>query len=100
MKIFLVAIGGDEFGLQGIAIAEDGAVLSSHFSSNEDWLRSDLTREFHLPRYAAHCPDGYTLEYVPVAEAQDHPGLCAAVALSSATPGLDRPCVDVDEVKT
>lgn len=65
-----------------VAMAEDGHVLGSHFSSNVAFAMRDIG---HLPgtfqasrhaAFAAHYPDGF--ETVWVDDPRSHPGLTAA----------------------
>lgn len=64
-KIFLhyVSMGRD---VLGWGMAEDGYVLSSYLSSDEEWLRHDLglTSSQKHPDYKAHYPDGYDLVWL------------------------------------
>lgn len=64
-----------------IALCEDGHVLASHVSSDEEWARHDMGvfgSTWQHEHYAAHCPDGFTLEWVD--HPDTHPGVEAAGA--------------------
>lgn len=65
----------------GFAMAEDGSVLGSHLSSNEEWLASDLgaTSDRNHEAYADHYPDGFEVEYIPFDNVEKHEGLIEAV---------------------
>lgn len=71
------------------AMAEDGTVLGSHWCSNEQWARYDLgVEEGHRPDrhedYARHYPDGYKMEFIPVANLDTHKGFQRAYELNRA----------------
>ena len=90
-KIFVMVYGkyhrsGD---VVGVALAEDGETLGSHFSSNEEWLKIDLgvdtaceapTGVSHRKDYAKHYPDGFEVEWVP--DPAKHEGYMAALKLN------------------
>jgi hypothetical protein len=70
------------------AMAEDGAVLGSHWCSNEAFVPGDLgviegTRpDHHANDYSKHYPGGYEMEFVPAAEVRSHAGLKKAFELN------------------
>jgi len=70
-----------------------GDVIGSHISSNENWAKHDITREYHHEQYRAHMTErhdgaGYTTEWV--ADVASHSALQELVqqqqAHSSETP--------------
>lgn len=67
----------------GIGIAEDGAILADHWSSNSYWAQHDLgvTSDWKHDLYKAHYPDGYEVVWVEDAEVDGHEGLQKAFAL-------------------
>ncbi|MBN3848668.1 hypothetical protein G3N58_17825 [Paraburkholderia sp. Ac-20342] len=67
------------------AMAEDGTVVGSHYCSNEQWAIHDLgvTSDWHHEEYRAHYPDGYEMEFVPVANRDAHASLKAALELNA-----------------
>lgn len=76
--------GGDG---QALAIAEDGTLLGSHWCSNESFVPHDLgvlpgSRPDRHETYAAHCPDGYDMEFIPASEVADHEGISTAWELN------------------
>lgn len=85
-KIYAFANGDWAGDYLGVGMAEDGAVLASHVSSSETWLAHDLgaTSQCEHERYAAHYPDGFEVEYVPLVELSSHAGLLAAVKANQA----------------
>ncbi len=62
--------GGD---VAGVAVAEDGATLTGHLSSNENWFMHDMgiTGTWKHDQYKAHYPNGYELIYVSMQEIED-----------------------------
>ncbi len=80
--IYLYASVGTHSGVLGFARAEDGTLLGEQFSSNEDTLYKDLAHLGHLADYAAHYPDGYTMEVVPPDQHRTHPGYLRALQLA------------------
>lgn len=65
----------------GIALAEDGHVLASHYSSSVSYLKHDLglTSDWKHEQYRGHYPDGYELEWVDDASPGNHEGVDAAM---------------------
>ena len=65
------------------ALAEDGPCLGQHICSTEHWATTDLgvdgTRPDRHKAYAAYYPDGYTMEFVPMAEVENHAGVQEAI---------------------
>lgn len=85
-KIYVFANGKWRNDFVGLAIAEDGNVLSNHISSSETWLTYDLgviSMQRH-DKYGAHYPDGFAVEYVPFDQVETHVGLLAAVQANAA----------------
>lgn len=83
MTIYLFVNGsGGHHDYPGCAIAEDGHCLAQHWSSSLWYAKHDmgLTSDWKHDRYAAHCPDGYDLEWVD--DPLTHAGLQAAYALN------------------
>lgn len=68
----------------GVALAEDGAGLAEHLSSNEVWSKYDMTATpGKLEAYAKHYPDGYDLVWLGFEPPLDeHPELAAALELN------------------
>lgn len=68
----------------GHALAEDGAGLASHLSSNVEYSKHDLglTSDWKHDVYQKHFPDGYELEWVD--NPDTHAGWQAALALNQA----------------
>lgn len=63
-KIFVFRPHGEYRDAIGVAYAEDGEQVASHFSSSLDWFRSDMglrTCRWHHDQYAKKYPDGYEL---------------------------------------
>ena len=84
MKIFCFIGAALPFGDVGVmAICEDGLILASHTSSNEKFAKHDIgiTSQRKHDLYAAHCSNGYELEWVE--SPSTHEGLKKASALSS-----------------
>lgn len=93
MKIFLAAFptgggsgavrnsirGGD---VLGAALAEDGAGLAQHLSSNVSFAKHDLglTSDWQHEHYRQHAPNGYELEWVD--DPATHAGWQAALVLN------------------
>lgn len=48
----------------GYALAEDGTLLASHFSSDPDYSKKDMRSPFKREAYRKHYPAGYTLEWI------------------------------------
>ena len=76
--------GGD-----GIAYAmgDDGAVLGSHWCSNECYVPNDLgvlegSRPDRHITYAEHFPNGYEMVFVPASKVLNHKGLQKAFKLN------------------
>lgn len=70
-----------------LALAEDGTVLGSHWSSDGYWAQQDLgvaagSRPDRHVTYAEHYPGGYEMEFVPASEVKRHPGLTSALELA------------------
>ena len=74
-------VGGDVI---GYAMAENGEVLASHLSSDEDFSKHDmgLTSDWKHDKYMAHYPDGYELEWVT--DTDNHTDFAKAFALNQA----------------
>lgn len=74
-----------------VALAEGGTYLGGHVCSHEGYMLHDLgilegTRpDQHEKDYQRHYPDGYRMEFVPVAEIASHKGLQAAIELTGRT---------------
>ncbi len=66
---------GSDIGGRAIALVAGKWVgLGGHVSSNWDWLKSDLQRDYHQEAYKTAFPAGYAIECV---ERPDlHPVLC------------------------
>lgn len=80
---FSNVVGGGEG--EAIAIAEDGAVLGSHWCSHECYVSGDLgveegSRPDRHETYAKHYPDGYEMEFVASKDVEKHEGLRQAIA--------------------
>jgi hypothetical protein len=85
-KIFVF---GPDNGGNGMyyAIAEDGAVLGSHFCSNWAFARGDLgvipgSRPDRHKTYAEHYPQGYEMEFVHPGQAKGHKALQEAIRIA------------------
>lgn len=81
-KIYLFRDGSGMAGfVYGVALAENGALLTGHLSTDEDWLRHDLglTSDWKHDHYRRHYPDGYELVWLDNPEAD--PGCRRAIAL-------------------
>lgn len=65
----------------GVAIAEDGMLLVSHYSSNATYAAHDLgaTSDWHHDTYKAYYPDGFEVEFIKDKDVESHPGLQAAL---------------------
>ena len=73
-----INMGGGRFDYCGSAVADDGTILQTWTSSDENWLSKDLgcnsaDRKAVHDKYAAKYPDGYRLRYIPtsVKEGED-----------------------------
>ncbi len=93
-KIFVVVDGHMERNVYGVAIAEDGAALTGHLSSDVNWLRHDmgLTGDWKHDIYDKHYPKGYTLvDLVALTKEQldAHVGFMAAVERHKAFKALE-----------
>ncbi len=71
-------------------IAEDGAALGSHVSSDEIWALNDLgilegTRPDRHEGFRKHYPDGYRMDYVRRCDVDGHDGLQLALNRYDAT---------------
>lgn len=77
----------------GMAMCEDGHVLAEHVSSTHDFCRIDLGVDGakrhedgkedwsgKRAKYAEHCPEGFTVEWVEQSQLRTHPGIQAAYA--------------------
>jgi hypothetical protein len=70
------------------AIAEDGAILGSHWCSHEGFIPHDLgvqegsRPDRHENDYAKHYPDGYEMEFVGSRRIDSHVGLQKALDLN------------------
>ncbi len=85
-KIFVFSATGGGDGIC-YALAEDGAVLGSHYCSDEYFAKGDLgvdegSRSDRHETYAKHYPDGYEMEFVPVKDLNDHEGVTEAIRLN------------------
>ena len=83
--------GGNEFGLEGVLIAEDGEVLGSHVCSSESFMLYDLgiaegCRPDRHERFQSKYPNGYKMEFVSYDEVPNHDGLQRALALNANQP--------------
>lgn len=72
------------------AIGDDGAILGSHWCSNEGYAPYDLgvepgTRPDRHKTYAEHFPDGYEMEMVWAKDRATHAGLQKAIRLNKAS---------------
>jgi hypothetical protein len=79
--------GGSTGWYSGVLLAEDGTGLGGHVCSHEGYMRSDLgvlegSRPDRHEAFRAHYPDGYRMDFVPMAEVKDHAGLDAAYQLN------------------
>jgi hypothetical protein len=65
----------------GYALAEDGKMVASHISSDENWSKHDLgfDSNWHHDEYATHYPNGYELEWV--SDLEGHAAFNAAFGL-------------------
>lgn len=104
MKIFLTALatgggsgavngstrGGDVI---GYALAEDGHVVASHYSSGVGYAKHDLglNSDWKHEHYKKHAPDGYELEWIDEANLDAHQGWQAAWKLNQALKVEDEP---------
>ena len=76
------------------AMAEDGAVLGSHWCSHESYAPGDLgitegTRPDRHKTYAGHYPDGYEMEFVKASDIGGHAALQRAFVLNKAQKASD-----------
>ncbi len=85
-KVYLFVNGGMGTMIGGDALAEDGAHLGSHCSSNETWLKHDLglTSNWHHEAYREHYPEGYKVEWVD--DPAHHKGVAKAYQLNQEYP--------------
>ncbi len=62
-KIFVFVNGGNDLGIFGCALADDGEVIAGHVSSDCHWLRHDMgvTGNWQHDKYNAHYPEGWEL---------------------------------------
>lgn len=88
-KIYVFINGSWGQDVIGYALAEDGAVLTHHISSSEQWLKHDMgvTSDWKHDTYRAHYPDGYEVEYVPLEDVNNsaHVGLMDALRRNAET---------------
>lgn len=73
MKIYLTCFVAGIFSKNdviGYALCEDGHVLVSHSSSDEDYSKHDmgLTSDWHHDTYSKHCPEGFELIWIDDAD--------------------------------
>jgi len=75
----------------GYALAEDGAWLASHRSSNKSFIKHDmgLTSNWKHESYEKHYPEGFELEWVD--DPDNHPGVAAARLQQDTTGGARVP---------
>ena len=71
--------GGD---VMGYALAEDGTILTSHYSSNESFSKHDmgLTSDWKHEIYEEHYPNGFELEWIEESNCDEHIGFQKAFA--------------------
>ena len=67
-----------------VILSQDGECLGGHVCSSEFFVPGDTGclvgfRPDRHEHFRTVYPDGYRMEYVPVGETGDHPGLAAAV---------------------
>jgi hypothetical protein len=60
-----------------VALAQDGALVGQHVSSDAGSAEADIQDEAHTRVYVAHYPDGYRVEWIEDPHA--HPGVAAAI---------------------
>jgi hypothetical protein len=85
VKIFIAALPAPHWdGVAGVALREDGVLLAQHISSDANFAQFDMgiTSKRKHDVYQRECPDGYELEWVPIAST--HPGYQAALAKNRA----------------
>ena len=75
--------GGNPGWMSGVLLAEDGTHLGGHICSAEAYMPHDLgvlegSRPDRHEDFAAHYPEGYRMDFVPLSEVQSHEGLEAA----------------------
>lgn len=72
----------------GVAISEDGAVLASHWSSNDYWAAHDLgvTSNWKHEIYQKYYPEGFEVVFVEDADMDSHEGVQAAIKLAETNP--------------
>lgn len=73
--IFANAVANEHF--EGIAVTEDGHVLTGHLSSSESFMKYDmglLAEDWSGKNkiYAERYPEGYELVYIPPEEVKDN----------------------------
>lgn len=67
----------------GMALGEDGEVISGHLSSDTEFLRKDLDTLYHKVRYVKHFPEGYEIvDLIDYPDSTDK-GFVAALALNA-----------------
>jgi hypothetical protein len=77
--------GGSPGVLDAILLAEDGTFLGSHLCSHESFMYGDLgitegTRADRHGDFQKHYPNGYRMDFVPLADAKEHEAFQRAVA--------------------
>jgi hypothetical protein len=88
-KIYAFQTGGGlDRDVYGMALAEDGQVLTSHLSTNLDYLKGDLgfletsMGKIKREKFAEHYPDGF--EVIWLDNPQEDAGYMAALARNQA----------------
>lgn len=77
--------GGNTGWLNGVLMADDGTHLGGHGCSAESFMPHDLgilegTRPDRHEIFKRHYPDGYRMDFVGYAAAENHPGLNKALS--------------------
>jgi hypothetical protein len=83
--------GGSADWWNGDLLAEDGHFLGGHICSNEGYMPHDLgvlkgSRPDRHEGFQKHYPDGYRMDFVPIAETKTHEGLNTAYQRHLALP--------------
>lgn len=87
--------GGNPGWYSGVLIAEDGKCLGGHVCSHEGYMPHDLgivegSRPDRHEEFRKHYPDGYRMQFVPMAEVRGHRGLDAAYEKNHQLAGIGK----------
>ena len=79
--------GGHPGWYSGCLLASDGTRLGGHICSDEGYMPHDLgilagSRPDRHETFRKHFPDGYRMDFIPMAKVRDHEGLNAAYKLN------------------